>query len=357
MAEMRQSPERIGQETTLRAAIRGLAVSQMLGAACEIGLSDALEVHDSVGVADLADRLGCHRGALHRLVRTLAALGVFAIDAQVTITHTDASHALRGDALHPQHLAARFWTLPAVWAAWGKLGEAVRTGQAAFFFANGGQTFFGHLGDEPADQSLSRSFMQSGFAGRHEAVASALALAEAETVVDVGGGSGALLRAILGRHPDARGVLYDRPEVVAGAPAVLDSPGLRNRCEVVAGDFFRSVPTGGTTYLLCWILHDWPDEAAAAILRSVRAAMPNGARLVIVDRRLDADPSRCDAYDLLEDVNMLVLLGKCERTEAEFNALMALSGFAPITPALVRPMFSLLETHPDGPPLPGGAQG
>lgn len=347
MGETQHSSGHIGQETTLRAAIRGLAVSQMLGAACQIGLPDALGVHDSVGIAELADRLGCHRGALHRLVRTLAALGVFAIDAQGTVAHTDASRELRGDAMAPQHLAARFWTLPAVWAAWGKLGEAVRTGQAAFPLANDGQTFFGHLGAAPADQDLFRSFMQGGFAGRHDAVTSALTLAEAETVVDVGGGSGALLRAILTRHADARGILYDRPEVVAGAPAVLDSPGLRERCEVVGGDFFRSVPTGGTTYLLCWILHDWPDEAAAAILRSVRAAMPAGARLVIVDRLLDADPGRCDAFDLLEDINMLVLLGGCERTKAEFNALMAASGFAPITPLLVRPMFSLLETRPN----------
>ena len=166
-----------------------------------------------------------------------------------------------------------------------------------------------------------------------------------------------MLRATLGRHPDARGILYDRPEVFAGAPAVLDTPELRERCEVVGGDFFRSVPAGGTTYLLCWILHDWPDEAATAILRSVRAAMPAEARLIIVDRLINPDPGRCDAFDLLEDINMLVLLGGCERTEAEFNALMAASGFAPITPALVRPMFSLLETRPDGPPLPSGTQG
>lgn len=356
MAETRQFPGRIGQETTLRAAIRGLAISQMLGSACQIGLPDALGSRDSVGVAELADRLGCHRGALHRLVRTLAALGVFAVDAQGRVTHTDVSRELRGDAAAPQHLAARFWTLPAVWAAWGKLSEAVRTGQAAFPLGNNGQTFFGHLGEDPADQSLFRSFMQSGFAGRHDAVAAALMLADAETVVDVGGGSGALLRAVLSRHPDARGVLYDRPEVVAGASTVLDTPELQGRCEVVGGDFFRSVPAGGTTYLLCWILHDWPDGAAAAILRSVHAAMPAGARLVVVDRLLDPDPSMCDAYDLLEDINMLVLLGGCERTEMEFNALMTASGFAPITPTLVRPMFSLIETRPSRPPPPGDAE-
>lgn len=95
MGETRHSPGRIGQETTLRAAIRGLAISQMLGSACQIGLPDALGVRDSVGIAELADRLGCHRGALRRLVRTLAALGVFTIDAQGMVTHTDASRELR----------------------------------------------------------------------------------------------------------------------------------------------------------------------------------------------------------------------------------------------------------------------
>ena len=95
MGETRHSPGRVGRETTLRAAIRGLAISQMLGSACQIGLPDALAVRDSVGIAELADRLGSHRGAFHRLVRTFAALGVFTIDAQGMDTHTDASRELR----------------------------------------------------------------------------------------------------------------------------------------------------------------------------------------------------------------------------------------------------------------------
>lgn len=337
-----------GQATTLRAAVRGVAVARMLGAACEIGLPDAVGP-DGAGVAELADSLGCHRGALHRLVRALAGLGVFSLGADGTVRHTGASRALRGDGAH--HLAARFWTRPAVWAAWGALGHGVRTGEAAFPRANGGRAFFEHLGADEADGSLFRSFMERGFAGRHEAVAASMPLGPGEVVVDVGGGSGALLRAVLARHADARGVLLDRADVVAGAPAVLDAPGLRGRWEAVGGDFFRAVPAGGTTYLLCWILHDWPDEAAAAILRSVRAAMAPGARLVIVERLLDADPARCDPSDLIEDVNMLVLLGGRERTAPEFDALLADAGLGPIRPILLRPRFSLLETRPAAPAI------
>ena len=108
MSETQSFPGRIGEATPLRMAIRGLALSQLLGAACEIGLPDAVRGHESIGIADLADRLRCHQGTLYRLVRTLAAFGVFAIDVQGTVSHTDASRELRGDAEAPQHLAARF---------------------------------------------------------------------------------------------------------------------------------------------------------------------------------------------------------------------------------------------------------
>ena len=186
--------------------------------------------------------------------------------------------------------------------------------------------------------------MEVGFAGRHEAVASALSFAEGETVVDVGGGSGALLRAILQRHAGIRGILYDLPNVVAGASSVLDSTDLRARCSVEAGSFLEAVPKGGATYLLSWILHDWPDAAAITILRVIRAAMAPEARLIIIDQLLD--PARCDSGALINDLNMLVLFGGSERTEAEFNALMAEAGFSNVIPTLTEAGVSLLETHP-----------
>ena len=337
---------RVEGPCALQASIRGMAISQMLGTACDIGLPDAIGAHDEAEVGALADTLGCHPDALLRLVRALAALGLFAMTSQGRVRHTATSLMLRSNHTPSQHWAARFWTLPAVWAAWGSLAHSVRTGEPAFSHANG-RTFFEHLNEVPVDRSLFDGFMQAGFAGRHDAVASVLAFADGETVVDVGGGSGALLRAILNRNPRASGLLYDLPSVVAGAPAVLDTADLRGRCRVVGGDFFQSVPAGGSTYLLCWVLHDWPDDAAAKILRSLHAAMAPGARLVIIDRLLDADPAQCDAYDLLHDINMLILFQGRERTEAEFNRLMAEAKFSNIAPILVQPMFSLLEAHPE----------
>ena len=150
-----------------------------------------------------------------------------------------------------------------------------------------------------------------------------------------GGGSGAPIRAILSRHANACGVLYELPSVVAEASSVLNTSGLRERCRVIGGDFFRAIPAGGTTYLLCWILHDWPDEAAVTTLRRVRAAMAPGARLIAVARLLDANPTRCDAYHLLHEPNMLMLFNGRERGEAEFNAFMAEVGLAAVRPILV----------------------
>jgi hypothetical protein len=156
-----------------------------------------------------------------------------------------------------------------------------------------------------------------------------------------------LLRAFLARHSQVRGILLDLPDVVAGAPDLLADAGLQDRCRIVAGDFFQSVPAGGSVYLLSWILHDWPDEQAVRILRAVRQAMPPAARLVIVDRLLAADPAQCDPYDLLEDINMFVLFHGRERTEADFNALLTQTGFAPLAAGAVRQAFVLLEARPD----------
>ena len=349
-ADMFIGPDRpalspVKPEAKLPASVEGLILARIVGTVCEIGLPDAIGIDDSVAVGDLADKLGCHQNTLYRLVRTLAAQGIFSIGAAGAVRHTPISLLLRRDSTLSQHWFMRFWTLPSIWAAWGDLTHIATTGEPSFPYANG-CGFFEHLDRNPAEHQVFSSLMEGGFAGRHEAVASALSFAEGETVVDVGGGSGALLRALLNSHASMRGVLYDLPSVVAGASVVLDSPELQARCRVEAGSFLESVPRGGTTYLLSWILHDWPDTAAITILRATRAAMAPEARLVIIDQLLDDDPARCDSGALINDLNMLVLFGGCERTEAQFNALMTEAGFAVITPTSTVAGVSLLETRP-----------
>jgi ubiquinone/menaquinone biosynthesis C-methylase UbiE len=188
--------------------------------------------------------------------------------------------------------------------------------------------------------------LATGYPGRHEAVAAAVDLAGFEVVIDVGGGGGSLLRALLGRYPNLQGVLFDEPGVIRALKAEANSIVPGADYELMEGNFFESVPNGGDVYILSYILHDWPDKEATAILRSCRKAMKPGARLIIIERLLETDPARCDRKDLMSDINMLVMHQGRERTTSQFNELMARSGFSPIRPLLTQPVFSIFEASP-----------
>jgi hypothetical protein len=157
------------------------------------------------------------------------------------------------------------------------------------------------------------------------AVLDAYDFGQFKTIVDVGGGNGALLAGILGRHHKVRGVLFDQPHVVSGATVLLEQAGVADRVDIEAGDFFVSVPPGGDCYLLKWVVHDWEDDDAVRILRTVRAAMTDDATLVLVERELGPPNTKLDAK--LSDINMLVGPGGQERTAAEYTTLLATAGF------------------------------
>jgi O-methyltransferase domain len=164
--------------------------------------------------------------------------------------------------------------------------------------------------------------------------------------VDVGGGYGALLAAVLAAHPPPmRGVLYDRPHVVAGARPRLEAAGLAGRCDVAAGDFFAAVPEGGDAYLLKHVLHDWDDDRCAAILRNCRRAMAGGGgRLLVVEALLP--PGNEPSYGKYLDVAMLVLLTGRERGGEEYARLLAAAGFALSRVVPTRSEVSVLEAIP-----------
>jgi len=149
------------------------------------------------------------------------------------------------------------------------------------------------------------------------------------TIVDVGGGHGALLRAILHTTPTARGLLFDLPHVVEGAKRQIEAAGLAERCAVVEGDFFTAVPSGGDAYILSEVIHDWDDERSLTILKNCHRAMNKEGRLLLVELVLPAriDQSPTSQIIVGSDVNMLVLAGGRERTEAEFRALFEAGGF------------------------------
>ena len=144
-------------------------------------------------------------------------------------------------------------------------------------------------------------------------------------LVDVGGGHGRLLSMILTAYPKMRGVLFDLSHAFQGGQKTIANAGLSNRCEVVSGDFFRSVPAGGDAYILSRVIHDWPDEKAVAILKVVRGALPAKGRLLLFETMIQTDNRL--SYPLLSDLNMVIRTGGCERTEAEYQALYKAAGF------------------------------
>ena len=324
-------------EVALR--MRGLQVAQMIHVAAQLGVAD--RVGDGRLVADLAADVGAHPEKLFRMLRALAAFGIFAVDQGQRVTHTRRSRHLCSDAVPTLHYAARFWGMPSIWGTWGGMEETIRTGAAAFETVHGVSNWT-YLGVHPDEALVFDQFMQHSPDDRHAAVAEAYDFHSAK-VVDVGGGNGALLAAILNRYPQATGVLADRDAVIAAAPATLGA--LIMRCALVPTDFFVEVPSGGDLYTMAQILHDWSDERCLRILGNCRHAMQPGAKLLIIERMLDDDPTRNSALSLLGDMQMMALFpGAKERTLAEFTALLEAAGYAAPRVIATRSEFVVLET-------------
>ena len=224
---------------------------------------------------------------------------------------------------------------------WSELFGSIQTGKPAFDRVHG-QDFFSYLAQHGEPSSIFDRFMTETPTERHAAIAEAYDFGEGATVVDVGGGRGATLAAVLLRHRSVHGVLCDRVSTRSAGGTLLDEPELAGRYTVVAGDFFETVPGSGDYYILSSILHDWSDADALAILRNCRRAMPPGAKLLVVERIID--PSAEKSSTRLSDLFMLALLGGRERTAAEFTGLLGEAGFAVTDVLPTVSSFSIVES-------------
>jgi hypothetical protein len=303
--------------------IDGGRVAQIVAVAAELRLPDLLADGPRTA-AQLAEATVTHAPTLARLLRALAAIGLLHMDGD-SYALTALGSALRSD--HPRRLDlnARYWGQEPRWHSWGHLLDSVETGQAAFPAIFGMQTWE-YNEQHPELNHVFNALMIAGSQRRQDAILAAYDFPRFGVIADIGGGHGQLLGAILQRYPDLRGILFDQPHVLAGAPELLAGLGVEERCTLVPGNFFESAPAGADTYLLKFILHDWADDAAAAILETVARAMQPGATLLVVDRVLpgDAVPPPGDA---IIDLHMLVMLGGKERTEDEFRDLYDRAGF------------------------------
>jgi SAM-dependent methyltransferase len=298
-------------------------VSRALYAAARLELADRI-AGGSRTVADLAAQTGAHAPSLHRLLRALAGLGIVSEDEVCGFSLTDLGQALRAGAPGAAHatvlaLAGDWW-----WRGWEHVLHAVATGKTGMERASG-TTVFEYLAREPEEASYFNDAMIGFHGAEPDAVAAAYDFSGCDTVVDIGGGTGNLLAAILERHPHVRGVLAERPHVLSEAAALVESRGLNGRIAFEPIDFFMSIPERGDVYLLSHVIHDWTEEQCLTILRNCRAVMKPDSRLLIIEMVLPAGNTPHPGK--LLDLAMLVMPGGEERTAEEYAALLKKAGF------------------------------
>lgn len=322
----------------LSAMIDGFQVSQAIRVAAALGIADLLK-DGSRSVDDLADKTGASAPALRRLLRALASVGVFN-EAEGRFRQTPLSEHLRSDA--PGSLRA--WAIhigqPYFWNTWAQLLRSVKSGESAFREVHG-TTAWDYRASHPEENAIFNAAMSDLSKGVVDAIVPSYDFSGMRVVADVGGGEGALLAAILVANPNLRGILFDQPHVLTGAKELLQRAGVAERCEVVGGSFFESIPGGADAYILKSIVHDWDDASSTAILRACRAAARESSKLLLVESVLRAgnepDPAK------FMDLTMLVMLGGRERTADEFRQLCADAGFRLTSIIPTRSRFCIVE--------------
>ncbi|MDG4763533.1 methyltransferase [Solwaraspora sp. WMMD406] len=292
---------------------------QSLYVAAKLGLADALRL-GSRSSDDLAEEVGAHPGALYRFCRALAALGILYEHPDRIFSTTAMGAALRSDA--PRGL--RHFIIvngEESFRAWAEVMHSVRTGKAAFDHVYG-MSHFAYLALEAEASTAFNAMAKSG--APTEAVDSC-DFSEDRVVVDVGGGSGGLLAHILQRNPELIGILSDTPAGVEQAAELFAAHHVLDRAVIMGGSFFESVPNGGDSYILSRVIHDWNDEDALRILRTVHRAMSPGSRLILIDKVI---PDTAGFHPgKFSDLQMLVVLGGQERTLSELTVLLDHAGF------------------------------
>lgn len=299
-------------------------VSRAIYVAAELGIADLLK-NGSQSSDELAKATGVDARALYRLLRSLASVGVFAegnvgdfeLTPLASCLRSEHKDSLRGYAIK----SGQIWD----WQPWGYLLETIKTGKPVFENIFGVE-IFEYLATHPEAGKIYDEAMSSFSAKRISAITTEYDFSAIYNLVEVGGGRASLLASILNANPTIQGILFDVPHVIEGAKHLITSEGLLDRCQLIAGDFFFSVPSGGDAYLLKHIIHDWDDERAIKILQNCRSVMQPNTKLLVVEIVIPQgnEPS----FGKLLDLQVLLnYQGGCERTEAEYQTLFKAAGF------------------------------
>jgi hypothetical protein len=318
--------EKMRNRAALIEMIGGYMHAHALGLAAELRLADLIHAGATTS-AELAAATSTHEPSLRRLLRLLASVGLTTEPSPGTFGLTEVGDLLRSDSPDSLYAFTRMFTHESHFSAWQGLAHAVRTGESAWDHVFG-KNIYAFLADLPELSELFNVAMSQESRIAAGQIAAAYDFSGVHKVVDIGGGDGTLVSAILRANPSLSGVVFDSPAGVAQASSVLEAAGLSDRTTVVPGDFFEAVPAGGDLYIIKSVFQDWDDGPAKAILRTVRAHIPADATLLIVGSVLPETAAPGEPIPFYTDMNMLVNSGGRERTESHFRALLTETGFS-----------------------------
>jgi hypothetical protein len=309
--------------------INGYQVSAAIGAVARLGVADCLSAGPA-HVDEVAARVGADARSLGRVVRLLADVGILEQLADGRVGLTALGGMLRDGVLGSARRGAIVVSEEWHWRAYGHFAHSLRTGEPGFRQAHG-CGFWEYLERHPQASGLINDSMSAAASFLAAALLRSYDFGGIERLVDVGGGHGMLMRAVLDAHPHLEGTVLDLPGVIEGTRARLADWGLTDRCEAIAGDFFVAVLADGDAYVLSWILHDWNDQSAVRILANCHAAMGDAGRLLAIELVVPSGEQQAsEDVDWLvntTDIEMLAVVGGRERTAAEYSELYESAGF------------------------------
>ena len=300
--------------------IVGSWMTQAIYVAAEIGVADLLSSGPRTA-DELARETGVHSASLYRVLRALASADIFREEDDGRFSLRPMGRLLTTDAPGSKRSLARL-SGAEFYRSWGNLLSAVESGGAAFDRAFG-KPFFRYMSENQDRWQIYDEAMTGIHDSETIPVLDAYDFASFRTIVDIGGGNGLALSAILRRHPTAEGVLFDLPSVVGRATEIIGGCAESGRCRIVGGDFFESIPVAGDAFLLRHILHDWDDDDAVTILRNCRNVLQPGGRILVVETVIPAGNGPCFGKWL--DLMMLVVGGR-ERTREQYKQLFSAAG-------------------------------
>lgn len=306
------------QRKILMEYIMGFRNTQLLAVAAKLNLAEYLRDGAKTS-ASLAEITKTNPQALYRLLRALTNLGMVEESLNRTFLLTSAGHLLCENTPGSLRNVAILYGEEWLWKAYARLSYSVAQGKQAFEYVHG-QPLYTYLQQQAQAAEVFNRAMSDFSLAESEAITRAYKFSGAHTIVDIGGGQGALVSSLLTANPHLSATVFDLPEVVNA----LTSAGGQN-ISYISGDFFREVPAGGDMYLLKSVLHNWDEESCITILQNCWKAMPNHARLLLIERIIPEGNQKSEAK--LFDINMLVMTGGQERTIEEYSALLGAAGF------------------------------